>query len=1289
MDTDDEIFDDCASETSSTCEICGTNGCNENVYPADWPSCLRCDSSNDDNCETTPADYASYCPSYAAGEGCVTSLEKGRTRRGCQSELSCDVNQPSSCRNCSGQNCNTINLAAAYVGEPGKWQDLPLSCHVCLDEASCASVSATPTKCEGNQKQLCTTVFNANGQVSARGCSDSVQAQHAAYCEANAEKCPQCKSNGCNTATSLESYVECYFCDADEDASCAWQKPTSTRLCQDQCMIGLYPRSSAWDSALLPTRGCLDDLEQADRELCAAGNHANCTASSGALSNGGDIIASPQECYVCTTQDCEDIATAKCVAYRKQDQCYTAFDENNLIAMGCGSDFETQVLQELVAQKRISLCEGQNCNNPNSFPQPTSCLQCSSRNDTRCASNPNQLLTTGICQTLPYTQCVTQIDAAGTTTRGCLSSLPSEDFYGCLSGSAEHCEICTGNNCNGLSVYPADRRSCHQCNSATNPDCASSTPSSSSVCHIYDAADTCVTTYRNDVTYRGCGSSLSCDDASDASTCRICSEQNCNTVDLERLNVHGRPGLWQPTPISCLTCDSTDSCAAGGGTLQQCEGVNNCVTIFDSSGETVTARGCFNALDSSAASYCDQNYELCPRCNSNGCNVANSLNEYVDCLVCDSSQNANCVRDVGLVSKTRACRKACMTAFRPAFNETSDVSYALVRNCYDDKEEADREACAAGSEAHCAACTESKCNTQDLVSDRHSCLSCRGDECQDAQAASCANYRSEDQCFIEFDEQRSVVAQGCLSEYSNAEIYLLQRSKRLWTCKEKDCNKLEALPEQKTCVLCSSLTDRYCAISPGSVTSATSCQLTGLPECYSRVLGDGSTERGCLSSLEDDEFLGCYNGTASDCAACLGDSCNNQLYPEDRTSCHICDSASDPNCESEPNSLSTCPVFAAGDSCVTNLRSGITYRSCGSSLSCEPNSKSCVYCSGNGCNVADLSQLDDNNHGKWQDLPLSCLSCQDADSCKQQTLPSELCVSNNEQDCVTVFDASGAVIARGCEDAIDDDAELGNYCATNRASCPVCKSNNCNNATTTTQYQSCIYCDTFKNASCLRDPTSSEHRRRQCQGQCMTALYGSSEAGLDLIRTCLDDKEPADQLICASGSDANCAACAEANCNVQSLPADRVSCYQCSDDDCEDPATRLCDIYKPNDSCFIWVDEQNSIKELGCLSSFRNQDLESVIKTKRIEVCDGQNCNKPQLQRPVKCAVCDSREDPACATSPLAVDTFSTCNQLPHTHCVTRLESGKSRRPSAWDGRILIAAFFFIRRWCHHTRLPL
>ncbi|KAH8283473.1 hypothetical protein KR018_003428 [Drosophila ironensis] len=1265
MDTDDSVFDVCANSSDTTCTVCSENNCNKDVYPEDWLTCLRCDSDSDEDCALNPASYSSHCRTYSKADSCVTSLSKGRTRRGCQSEVNCDASEASSCRVCSGADCNSVDLQSSYVGEPGKWTDLPLSCHVCSDAASCAAIAdSEPTRCEGNNKQTCSTVFSAAGQVVARGCSDAVLAANADYCDLNQDSCLQCKSDGCNSATSVDDYVECYQCDAEEDVNCAWEKPSVTRKCLGQCMTGLYPRSSSWDTALLPTRGCLDDLNEAERDSCAAGTHANCTACTGALCNDNNVITNPQECYTCLDSYCETPETSRCLAYREADQCYLAYDDTGVVAMGCASDFETQVIKELVAQQRLLLCSGQNCNSYSITPDPNTCLQCSSLTDTRCATNPNQLLNTDICSKLPYTECVTQIDNQGNTIRGCLSSLASEEFYECLTGDGELCQTCTGDRCNGLTVFPDNRRRCYQCDSASDPNCAASPGSSltSTVCPIYSKQESCVTTLLDGVTYRGCNSTLSCSDPSDPRSCRVCSTADgCNTINLERIGEDGYPGAWQETPIECLTCASATECASGAGSLNTCTGYDNCATVFDEEG-VVIQRGCSEPIFESS-SYCEENPNSCPRCNSNGCNTADSLDSYVECLVCDSSENANCVSNPSQITKTRQCHDQCVSAFLPLFGESDNPSYALLRNCYDDLEKADRDSCAVGGKPFCATCSGAKCNTEDLVSIRHSCYVCQGDDCQKPEASSCANYRENDECYIQFDEERSVSSLGCLSELSHADIYLLKRSKRLLTCSGADCNTFESLPESETCALCSSRTDAACAINPSSVESSTNCEVEGLPECYSRVLSDGSTERGCLSSLEDDEFLACYNGTSATCSSCQGSSCNNVVFPSDRRSCHVCNSETDTSCESNPSSLSVCYLYDAEEQCVTNYRNGVTYRGCSSSLICEADAKTCVKCEGDGCNQVDLAAKDDDNFGKWQDLPLTCYTCE-GDACQDESepLPSATCTSNNEQDCVTVFGDNGQVTHRGCQDNLEA------YCDDNANSCASCKSNYCNNATALDQYTTCIYCDSYKDSSCLWDPTSSSHRTRQCQGQCMTALYGSEDSGLDLIRTCLDDKEASDQLTCGSGSDSGCSACSGDSCNVQTLPEDRLSCYTCEGEDCEDPPSKTCSVYKADDSCFLWVDEDNSIKQLGCLSSFRNQDLESILKTKRIAVCDGENCNVPQLQLPVQCAECDSREDPNCATDATAVGNFATCSQMPHTGCYTRLEDdGATTRGCLYD----------------------
>ncbi|XP_070850877.1 major surface trophozoite antigen 11-like [Drosophila suzukii] len=181
MDTDDDLFDECLSSGSSNCTICSTNGCNNEIYPSDWLASLRCDSANDADCALSPNSYS--------------GLFEGRSL--------CDESQAGSCRICSGANCNGVDLQSGYVGEPGKWTDLPLSCYVCEDAASCASVTEA-TKCKGNNKQTCSTVFNSAGQVVARECTTETDEQ-ACLNDANCLLCSPGDIRNCNAANISDS----------------------------------------------------------------------------------------------------------------------------------------------------------------------------------------------------------------------------------------------------------------------------------------------------------------------------------------------------------------------------------------------------------------------------------------------------------------------------------------------------------------------------------------------------------------------------------------------------------------------------------------------------------------------------------------------------------------------------------------------------------------------------------------------------------------------------------------------------------------------------------------------------------------------------------------------------------------------------------------------------------------------------------------------------------------------------------------------------------------------------
>ncbi|XP_061395167.1 uncharacterized protein LOC133330774, partial [Musca vetustissima] len=1262
----------CLGGNDKECSACEGDRCNIQIFPADRRRCQRCNTKDDPTCENSP-DASSVCPTYDSTQFCATKLVNGHTYRGCSTEFNCDDSDKQYCRQCyDSDNCNVVDLASINIGEPGKWQGLPLNCYSCEGE-ECAKGNGIVNVCTGNNLQTCTTVFGLSGSVEKRGCSDAVSISHGDFCDLNPDKCFNCKSNGCNTAQSLEDYTDCYFCDSALDADCSVafnMAKSRTRKCHGKCMVALYPRTSGNDPAFELARTCLDDMDLDDREACVSGKNEFCKACSGPRCNTMNVPEERFECYKCVDDDCEDMELRQCSAYHTNDQCYTLFNnESSIVGMGCRSEFESDVVTELVKQKQLLLCNEKECNSPHNIPSPKSCSVCSSESNSLCATNPNLVANIERCSSLPYTECYTRVNSYGHTERGCLGSLESSIFYGCIMGTDNLCEICVGDKCNEIDVYPSTRRKCQQCSSTSDPLCGTS-PNSNKVCPLYDENESCVTNYRNGVTTRGCSSSMKCDDPENKRTCRICDSDGCNTVNLEKTNENGEPGRWQDIPLTCYTCKGEDDCSMKGD-FRSCVNnpFQNCMTVFNTEGKVIQ-KGCSDVVEADQQSYCEANPEKCMACNSNGCNVATDLNQYVECLACDTDSNSDCVNDVSSITKTRQCYKFCMTALYPLFQETNP-SYGLSRSCYDDMDLDDRESCEAGNKEYCQVCENAKCNAVDMPQKRHSCYICEGDSCQDPEIQQCSTYRPDDKCYIRFDEKRSVVALGCSSEFSHEDANYLVKQKRLHICEAEGCNHMDNLPTAQVCTLCNSRTDKDCAVNPSKVTGYTTCSALPFTECYSRVLPDGATERGCLSNLYDEEFLTCLNDTSDTCKKCVGDKCNTKIFPENRLMCHICDSSIDPSCENTPNSLGICPSYDKDDTCVTSFRNNVTYRGCSSNLVCDvTNPRKCVKCSGEGCNTINLSKKQDDNYGMWQDLPLTCLTCSGTECDSSQTTKSLTCDLNNEQDCMTVFDNTGKVVRRGCTDTVENEYRV--YCDANEEKCFNCKSNNCNTAVSLTEFTECIYCDSNKDLECIWDPLNPKHKVRQCQGGCMTALYPSDSSynpSYDLIRTCLNDKELSNQTECSSGNDAKCKSCTGVKCNTHDVPETRFTCYTCDGENCVDPVIQTCPLYKEFDQCYIKFDDTNSVTEMGCVSSFRNQPLENIIKTKKVSICNGVNCNSlDTISTAQRCAVCESGDDASCAVKPFEIASFRTCSNLPYTGCFSKLtESGTTERGCLTD----------------------
>lgn len=288
----------------------------------------------------------------------------------------------------------------------------------------------------------------------------------------------------------------------------------------------------------------------------------------------------------------------------------------------------------------------------------------------------------------------------------------------------------------------------------------------------------------------------------------------------------------------------------------------------------MTERGCSDIL----ASKCST--EDCYECRSHGCNNMTNNAELIECVSCDAANDENCYYDYELVNATRKCQGHCITALYP---RTSDAGapLELVRTCLDDLDLDDREACAEGTLTNCVACNTANCNSVEIGT-HGSCNVCSGSaNCANPQSKTCravAASGQQEQCFIQVDESDQVSEMGCLSQYNVSDVTALQSEKRLWQCTGENCNVISALPDPQECLLCSSRTDTNCSVAPDQTTTFTTCSNTLNTDCYALLHNTGHTERGCLTTLDTDDYLDCLSGSnATKCVTCHGNKCNDKV----------------------------------------------------------------------------------------------------------------------------------------------------------------------------------------------------------------------------------------------------------------------------------------------------------------------------------------------------------------------------------------------------------------------------
>ncbi|XP_055387107.1 uncharacterized protein LOC129615760 [Condylostylus longicornis] len=842
----------------------------------------------------------------------------------------------------------------------GLFQDLPIRCLTCSDEDSCKETEPKYHTCELNT-DTCLTIFNENDIVIKRGCYSANKIS----CDDKKNSCYECKSNDCNIAKSKTEFIKCYDCSTFDNPECVnvVEKSNVPIIeCRESCMSTLIyvdDRNLTYEAV----RTCLDDKEKEDQKTCD--DEKFCKSCKEDKCNGGLYPADRLECIHCSKEECQRPTKSRtCANIQENDKCIIQFDDKGVaIEYGCLSDLPKEVINDMLINNTLYMCDDKNCNVYENIPKETICTACTSGKTRECITDiNNDIIQTNTCNKPPNTNCYTKFNSStGLIERGCWSDLVNrEEKAACLDKNNENCKLCSGDSCN-KDIMPKDRHSCMVCDSTNDENCHDK-PEKDELCFNYIKDDICVSKYIDGKTKRGCSADIeSCKDL-DNKSCKLCLGKNCNKQNLKSiLRDDKNIGIWQDLPLKCKLCKSETECASSEKiTTEVCKNNNDeCVTIFNKN-DKVEYRGCSSILsetnDRAKKIYCDTTPELCPLCKSNECNIANSKKEYVKCHYCGWPDSTSCNADIKEQNKfpTRECHKSCMTAAYKKFEDPADIVYNVVRTCLDDKEPQQQNDCKSNNDEYCKSCDGDNCNSKILFENWANCFTCENSEqCKGPLSKQCESYQKIERCYYLFNNDKEAIKGGCLSDISKDIIRGWISDNKISFCDGSDCNK--NLPTDQKCVKCNSKEDEKCATEPGSYKEKLETCSIPNSNCYMK-LEDGANIRGCMSSLKL-EILECVYDV--NCHYCNGEECNNMVFPPNRRKCYVCNSADNKDCHEKPSTTKICPVYSEDQKCVSKYtEDGNTERGCSNQLTCnEKDEKKCQICDKENCNTVDLKSL--------------------------------------------------------------------------------------------------------------------------------------------------------------------------------------------------------------------------------------------------------------------------------------------------------------------------------------------
>lgn len=500
------------------------------------------------------------------------------------------------------------------------------------------------------------------------------------------------------------------------------------------------------------------------------------------------------------------------------------------------------------------------------------------------------------------------------TCRGCSSSINLPADYKLKT-------TCQDEYCN-LDVFPTDRLTCYKCKGS---DCA--TPSGKSrACINYRENDECYTDVISATeTIRGC--------LSDGNFTLTDYTVTCNTS-----LCNGNPSTSQLQCISC-TSNGTVGCIGLSGSNSSCE-INTTTTCemnlllgrdeycFTYQKGDYVQRGCsaesnltMNELDGS---------EKITKCNSVSCN--NECIEQPKCIVCNSTEDANCLSSFNetllqtcgaedslscftCLDEDGSISRGCGSGFDNVSNQCATCvddycNNQTISECYtcssvDDlnclnpgsshnitttkcvskcltkitNETTTERGCQSESfscesnDLACVPCTGSLCNNDTTPSANFHCYQCRGESsCQylnaTDEATLCPDFGAAG-CYQFIDEANNMI-RGCIGDNNTNEC--IDVGRRCYYCREDSCNDLPLTkPANLSCIQCSNEEDCPWGFE---ASSGKECNETVFyydqPVCYvlSMPLITSTVVRGCFSDLYTCLLLGFA------CQSCSTNDCN-------------------------------------------------------------------------------------------------------------------------------------------------------------------------------------------------------------------------------------------------------------------------------------------------------------------------------------------------------------------------------------------------------------------------------